>query len=501
VRGGRAEAAAPARETLLFETDWLASRPVFYNEKTGAASHNANDVIDFAEVELDPEGLNAYLGTGYSIFGRTPVRDVRLLPCSARLWRRPDGTLRIEEAPLDLARMLERRLSEDDVIELLQQRVRAAERAPRDGELVIPTSGGLDSRLLNLLVADPSQVRSFTFGPTQRQWDSVEVARACELARMLGSRWERVPIGRFHELLPQWDEAFGPAIHAHGMYQLEFFTQVAARVGAGSLVLSGLFGDRFEGRADAYIPEVDSPRGVAGLVRTYGQHIRLSMSRVPWTGALAEEYYETHREALATHVGRVIENVRFRMVLLHYLLRVPELCGLRVDAPFLDVDVATAMLTLPRERRLERRWVTDYIKRRSASLRHVEGNQAYRLYWAAMRRRPLQPLDERLLREIVRPEYVRWINRLVSWRGLWCEGYEHLQWTPGFRRLHAALRGRGLDQRRLEAYHAYMTLWPLQQLLQRRDVAHRDARGADELRLESASFPVPEDGRGVRRSR
>ena len=69
------------KAALLFETDWLASDPVYYNEVTGAASHGINDVIDFANVELDAEGLNAYLGTG--------SRSSSTRPCAACASCRP----------------------------------------------------------------------------------------------------------------------------------------------------------------------------------------------------------------------------------------------------------------------------------------------------------------------------------------------------------------------------------------------------------------------------
>lgn len=471
----RDQGAAPeAAPTLLFETDWLASDPVFYNEATGAASHNVNEVIDFAELEFDNEGLAAYLGTGYSLYGRTPVRHVRYLPPSARLWREADGGLRVEELPLDLERRLDERHSEDEVIDLLRARVQAAE-AAAEGEIVVPTSGGYDSRLLNLMVAEPRRIRSFTFGPSERQWDSIEVTRARALAEMLGTHWEGIPIGRFHDYLDDWDDAFGPAVHAHGMYQMEFYDQVAARVAPGSLVLSGLFGDRFEGRADAFIPRVTRPTDVCKLIRTFGQRVDLSMTCVPWTGELCELYYDSRRDVLSSHAMLIVENVRFRMMLLHYLLRVPALYGLRVDAPFLDLDVATAMLTLPAERRRDRRWVTAYLRGAGVLLEDVGGDTTYWLYWPAMRRRPLSPLDAELLAEVVRPEYVRWIDRTVSWRGLWYEGYERLGQRRGFRRAYDWLGAHGLRQRRLEAYHAYMTLRPIQRLLQKRDAAQGEA--------------------------
>ena len=461
--------------TLLYESDWLGSDPVYYNEVTGAASRNINDVIDFAEVEFDAEGLNAYLGTGFSIFQRTPVRGVRCLPPSARLWREADGRLRLEEVPLDLDERLEKQRTEDDVIDLLRARVQTSE-AAHEGEIVIPTSGGYDSRLLNLMLADTARVRSFTFGPTQRQWDSTEVVRAQALSGLLGTRWERIPVGRFHRYLEEWDNAFGPAMHAHGMYQMEFYREVCRRVSGGNLLLSGLCGDWFEGKGDPFAPDVRGPGDVRLLVFTFGMHANLSQSRVPWGGTLCEEYYERNRVMLASHRRRVIEAVRFRMQLLHYLLRVPRLMGLVPVAPFADIDVATAMLTLPDERRQRRAWVTDYVRSRGADLDGITGASDYRLYWLAMRRQPLDPLDERVLAEVVRPDYVRWINRTVRWRGLWYEGYERLSGRRGLRRAAVALRNAGLRQRRLEAYHAYMTLRPLERLLRKRDAARGEVR-------------------------
>ena len=458
---------------LLFETDWVASRPLFYNESSGAVSHAVNDVIDFAEVEFDAEGLSVYLGAGYSAFGHTPVRGVRFLPPSARLWRDTDGRLRIEEVPLDLETRLAQPVEEGEIIERLRARVRRAE-ASTEGAVVIPTSGGYDSRLLNLMVAEPSRVRSFTFGPTCRQCDSTEVVRARALSRSLGTSWERIHLEPFHTYLDQWDDAFGPVVHAHGMYQMDFYRGVRSRLVGGELVLSGLGGDGLAGKVDSLATRsLSGPSDVVRLVQPGTMHADPSASVVPHRGRLQEEYFERHREILSSPRGRLVEAVRFRISLTNYLLRVPGLYGFAVDAPFLDLDLATAMLSLPDERRRRRAWVTDYLRSCGADPDGITGDSVYWLYWPVMRRQPLLPLDHELLAEIVRPDYVRWINRTVSWRGLWYEGYERLRCRRGLRRAAKLLGHLGLRQRRLEAYYAYMTLRPLERLLQKRDAARR----------------------------
>ena len=54
------------KKTLLFETDWLASTPVFYNLKNNLASKKIYDVLpkDF-NLKFHPEGLSNYFDFGY----------------------------------------------------------------------------------------------------------------------------------------------------------------------------------------------------------------------------------------------------------------------------------------------------------------------------------------------------------------------------------------------------------------------------------------------------
>lgn len=45
-------------DTLVDESGWLASDPSSENVPNGRAGHAINDVIDLADIEFDPEGLN-----------------------------------------------------------------------------------------------------------------------------------------------------------------------------------------------------------------------------------------------------------------------------------------------------------------------------------------------------------------------------------------------------------------------------------------------------------
>jgi asparagine synthetase B (glutamine-hydrolysing) len=468
----------PRCETLVFESDWLASQPFFYNLKSGRASHNVNDVVDLANIEFDPEGFNDFLDFGFSVFERTPLRDVRMLRYSSRLFSGSDG-LRVEYLDDPAWAWLERQSTVDEVLEVASAKINEA--AAGNGEIVVPTSGGLDSRLLNVLVSDRRRVRAFTYGVSDDPRRSFEAVKARELARRLGLRWELIQLGDFHHYFNEWDALFGISTHAHGMYQIELYRHVAALVGPGSPVISGSCGDRFAG-ADRDVRVVDELRDRADVHKVF-RHTAMNAdshySNFKSEGLGVEQLLldtpQIHNEILP----RVFTITRMRMVLLSYLLSVPASLGLRPTGPYLDIDLAMRMLTLPADLRLDRRWEREFFARQGVDLESSDCPADWRntLNFRAMRRVPLKPLDVALLREVVKPDYVRWINRNVGLLGLPSEALWRLGWTPGFRRAAKLLAPTGIADGRGLAYGAYLTLKPIESLLQRRDRARRRTEG------------------------
>lgn len=464
---------AETHERLLHESDWLATRPCYYNVRSGRASHNINDVIDLLDMEFDPEGLNDYLDFGFSVFGHTPVRDVRVLRHSSRLYASSEG-LRVEHLDDPAYAWLDRSSSVDEVLETIGQRVNDAA-AVTQGAVVVPTSGGLDSRLINVMLEDRSRVRAFTYGVSDDPSRSAEAVKAAELARRLGIHWELVPLGGFHRYLDEWDALQGVSVHAHGMYHMEFYRHILSRVGSDALVFSGACGEWFAGDDPEVrvIETLATPDDLLEIFRYYRMcaDSRQSQfwSRQQGLRRLLDEQPRIRREMLP----RVFTIVRLRMQLLSYLLTVPASVGFQTKAPFLDIDIAMRMLTLPPEQRLERRWQHEFFARRGVDLERerLDADQRNFLNFQAMRRVPVPPLDVGLLRELVRPEYVRWVNRTVGPLGLPHEAFARLAWKKGFRRAVKAMQSLGVNERRLLAYSAYLTLRPLQQLLRRRDAA------------------------------
>lgn len=154
----------------------MASEPIFYNEDTGKVSNNINDVIDYNNLEFDPEGFNNYLEFGYSVFGQTPVKGVKYLRYSSKLlWE--DNNITIEYLDDPVENWVKDQSSEYDVLQLLRSKIQTWE-SQVTGDIIIPTSGGYDSRLLNTMIKDKTRIRSFSYGLSRNQSTSYEVVYA-----------------------------------------------------------------------------------------------------------------------------------------------------------------------------------------------------------------------------------------------------------------------------------------------------------------------------------
>jgi hypothetical protein len=448
------------------ETDWLGSRPCFYHERTGVASTCIHDVIDYRNLEIDPDGLIDYLDFGYCAFGHTPVRHVRFLPPSTRLVADAAGGL--SEVPLaDPVDAWQGRHSRPaETIERMQAAVGQWEKS-RQGEIVLPLSGGHDSRLLALLVGEKSRIRSFSYGISRRQAESREVIRAQRVARRLGLAWERIELGDFHGQMGEWDELFGVSTHAHGMYHLEFFARIAHRLDGGRPLLSGIVGDAWAGHIPQFPARSAADLPTLGLAR--GLRAEGAACRLRGDGRYREAFWNARRERLGDPVFQIVEVIRMKMPLLSFILRVPEHLGFSPWSPYLQPEVALAMVTLPPEQRRHRRWQHDFFAAHQLDLpRFAGGSFENNLDLHALRRLPPVPLDVTLLRELFDVAYLERVNRQTFFPGAGARAWALAQGHPVGARAAAWLHA---SNPHLSAYAAYLTLKPLENLLRRRNGA------------------------------
>lgn len=161
--------------------------------------------------------------------------------------------------------------------------------------------------------------------------------------------------------------------------------------------------------------------------------------------------------------------MRFKIILLSYLTRVPSYFGFRPRSPFLDESIALSMATLPADRRQDRLWQKQFFQRNGIDLENMslKVSHANTLNLDALKRVPVTPLNGSLLREVIRPEYVDRMNRSLQ------RYVAPMNRVFRIRKVGGALRRLGFsaitDRQAIEAYNAYLVLWPIEKLLKRRN--------------------------------
>jgi len=462
------------KQKLIFESDWLASTPVFYNQKLGVASTSIHDVMPpVQELSFHPEGLYNYLDFGYSVFEQTPIADIRFLRYSSRLVQKSDRSLYVEYLDDPFHQIDQFRYSESDIIELIRERVQKWEASlPSDQEIVLPLSGGYDSRLLLWAIKDKSRVRAYTYGISQAQSDSLEVVHARELARIFGVRWDQIPMGEQHHFFDEWDKLFGVSTHAHGMYHFEFYSKIRNQLRGRHAFLSGIGGDWWAGAIP--FKQVYSPDKLIEIGYTHGMSGDPRQLVSESSHEIRDRFWKENEELLSVQRCQTVVTARLKIILISYLMRVPRLFDFEPWTPYLDMDVAMSMLNLPPHRRHKRQWQQDFFRKVGLNLEEkgLQSSRQNNLNYQAVKQVPLAPLDENLLGSVVDKQYVQWINRHVK-LSTWSDIHTAVSGVP---KLGGLLRRAHLDSPFLRAYCAYLCLRPLENLLKKNSPHYSSSR-------------------------
>ncbi len=397
----------------FLQTDWVNTKPVFYNETTRKFSHNIHELIDYKNLELDAEGFNNYLEFGYSVFNQTPIKNIKFLDACSKI-SLADGNLKIENLPDPLFDHANQRSTPEQILDLLRKNINDWEDRTA-GEIILPLSGGNDSRLIASMIKDPSRVRTFTYGISDNQRKSKEVVYAEAVAKKLGMRWNFVPLENIHKYFGEWDNFFGPSVHAHGMYHFPFYNALKGVMPLENVgFLSGIFGDSWAGaiRTDKF----NSPDELIKISYNHGMCADRNMSLLKSKDEQRLAFWNKHKDTINQGYFQSTLFCRMKMILISYLLTIPESYGLRPYAPIFEPDIALGMLNLPQEIRQNRQWQADYFKSvgldvENWGLRFDESNTLN--LWALEEMVP-PPLDTKLLKDVLNSNYIEDINNTLK---------------------------------------------------------------------------------------
>lgn len=453
---------------MTFSTDWLGMNTYYFNDKTCLVSKNINDVIDYKNFAFDPDGLINYLDFGYSVFGQTPIKDVKfLLPNSNLVVNH--GHIFLEEKEDVVESYVNVKSSTESTLSLIRKEVNKWENS-FESEIVIPTSGGYDSRLLNSMVENKDRIRSYSYGVSRDQSKSYEVVFANKISELLHTNWKHITLGDYHSYIDMWLREYGCSVHAHGMYQIEFYSKVRKLLPNSIHLLSGIIGDAWAGSVN--IPPINSVSELTNLGYSHGMVADSKECKISADLFVNNKYFIKNKLRLQNPKLRIIESMRMKIILLGYLYRVPECFGFIPWSPFLDVRVAMSMLNLPDSERLNRKWQTRYFKDSNLDVENLSLDYSKVNYLNILANivNPPKLLDSKLLSKTFNVGYLDYINEQMSkfsdrnfimkiWDGL----LENLTINGLVKKVGLP----GYFEKELKAYYSYLVILPLQNALTR----------------------------------
>ena len=446
-------------ERIVSTAGWLGENVTYYNLLCSKFGKSIWDAVDFENLEVDLDGLADYLRFGYSVFGQTPIKGVKFLRPNEKLIDTGNGQLRVEPSGNDpVDKWITKRTTPDEALERFYD---WEFKSIENSDIVLPLSAGLDSRFLLLyLKRKKMSFWTYTYGTSRNQADSSEIFGAELIAQRANVPWTAIALETYHNEIDNWYDHFGPAMHLHGMYQIEFYKQILSRHRKVN-VLSGIVGDAWAGSLVLSTPLRPSDLQNFGLAR--GLRVPDAAFKNISGYGNSEMEFSGVREKLREPLHQIVYLVRTKLLLLSYLLEVPRQLGAFADSPFLDETVALSFSTLDSESRNNRQWQKDHLKLMNFEIQDFgNSNQDFSMDYGQLQTHPLQRIDPKLLSRYVSPLYIERINRKIggiSMRDrMWLKMREQNRFWP-------TIGNHIRDSETMNAYAGYMCLKPIEQLL------------------------------------
>ncbi|MBD3807804.1 MAG: hypothetical protein IE880_03705, partial [Epsilonproteobacteria bacterium] len=441
-------------DNIIIENDWLGSIPVFYNEKEKVISTISNFCIK--DKTIHNEGLSNFCEFGYSVFEQTIFEDIKFMRYYSKLLVSSDILeIKYKDDPVLKSDFISQKSNENSVIEKMQNYISNIEEKI-DGDIVLPTSGGYDSRILNYLITDKSRIRSFTYGISKDQSKSTEVIHAKKISEIYDTKWEQIELNEFHKYLDKWFDIYGISTHTHGMYHIEFYTKILKKYKfSNPAFLSGIIGDAWAEYSK--FKSINNKSDLVNLGYTHGMHLEPKYLNIQTNDKIKEKVFFENKEYLQNDKIKAVFAMRTKLMLISYLTQIPEYFGMPVWTPFLNFNIVKATLNISDERRKNRAWQRDFFRKVGLNLEdmNLQSFKSNRLDYETAKHANFEPLDSELLSKHINKERILEINKLLSNLGFLESLKNELLNIP---KVGGVMRRLGFKNEFLKALHEYYVL-------------------------------------------
>ena len=428
----------------------MGSIPVFYNSKDRIVSTLSN--LCLKDKTIDNEGLSSFCEFGYSVFEQTMFRDVKFMRYFSKLTVSDNVVIEYKDDPVLGDSFIDGISTEDEAVDLMQTYISEIE-DKIDGDIVLPTSGGYDSRILNYFIKDKQRIKSFTYGISKNQSKSIEVVHAKQISEKYNTKWEAIELKSFHKYMDDWFKIFGFSTHLHGMYHIEFFKKIYKKFNfTKSSFLSGIFGDVWSGSIE--YKGINTSNDMINLGYTHGLNLKLKYLKVGNINKIKEKYFLKNKNYLQNNKIKAVFTIRMKLLLISYLTQIPEYFGMPVWTPFLDFKNVKATLNISDERRRNRVWQKDFFSKINLNFEdmNLKSNKSNKLDYEIGKNANFEMIDIDLMKEYIDKNRLVEINNILSNMSIFEKIKNQLLFIP---KIGGVLRLFGLKNEFLNALHEY----------------------------------------------
>ena len=341
---------------MIYSSDWLGIKPHFYTFSDAKPSPQPSSLGS----NINDDDIQIFLEMGYSAYGTTLNREIRFCNFDEQIVE-VDSTFKIEKKVDPVLDHLDYRLSESDIIRRILDLTEDF-LSSTDGQIVLPLSNGLDSRLLAwaLTTIEPNpkkeRIRTFTYSSAITPSLTNETFGAKKIANSLKLAWEPIYLNKINNHVNDWYKSMGVTTHAHGMYHLDFYSQIKERLTDVNevTIVSGIDGDLWAGTSPSV--EVKTPFQLFDLNYAHGISIETSRKK----NEVLEAWFTNNEKLLELSNFRTVSLIRNKNMLNRYLFKIPQSLDFDVWSPFTDMELCLAMLNLDPNRRKDRIWQREH---------------------------------------------------------------------------------------------------------------------------------------------
>lgn len=408
---------------IIIENDWLGSIPLFYNKKEKIVSTIPNLCLE--NKSIDKEGIDNFFKFGYCVFEKTPFKNVKFLRYfSTLIIDRDKIEVEFKDDPVLNPNLFTKQSKPKKVIDNIKSYITDVENKI-SGNIIIPTSGGYDSRLLNLFINNKSRIRSFTYGLSKNQKESYEVVFAKKISEILDVNWKHIELNNYNNYINKWHKVYGFSTHLHGMYHIEFYNKIVSSktFDHNSILLSGIIGDAWAGGVKHV--NIHNEKDLIKLGYRHGIFLDNSFFKKKISNSIRKEFFDKNNKYLNKPLYQIIFMMRIKIMLLSYLTSLPEYFGIPTSTPFLNFKNVINMLSLPKKFRKNRKWQFDLFKKNNLDVEKM--NLSYStlnlLNHHAASNYDFKPIKSKYFKDILNVNEIDNLNKSINNHNIY---FEHI---------------------------------------------------------------------------